>query len=454
MITVKTKQVPAFLQSSAFYAGLDKRGGSFQVPKDCYATDVRIESAEAVVLFLSTARFWGSQYIPATVVQYCAKSSVNDLAPHIAEFERDLPFARFLTAVTVGTTTDAPHDKEECKRAFYGYTRGLEWDKSPEMCVTQLCKIQNRCGRGVWNTDTTSMAARNGLLHALRFLHEHGCPWNPRTCESAARAESLACLQYAHENGCPWDASTCAEAARHISVTCLQYAQEHGCPWNQSALSSAIRSVGSVHTACFDYLRRHGCPLGLDVAAGAAAVGNMPLLQQLRAEGCPWSAYACRRAAFSGKLEILQYLHEEGCPWGPETCAGAASGKSVECLKYAHEHGCPLNADTLRYAMGDLSCLGYLLAVQNSPGMDSLCEQLVVKGDLDLVRFAVERGCPLTVAASSAAAGAGALDTLTYLHEQGCPWDANTCRSAAEKGSLPCLQFAHEHGCAWSARTC
>jgi hypothetical protein len=99
--------------------------------------------------------------------------------------------------------------------------------------------------------------------------------------------------------------------------------------------------------------------------------------------------------------------------------------------------------------MSHVPCLEYVLGLPKFPGRDTICEQLVVKEELRSLRFAVERGCPLTVAASTAAAGAGALDMLTYLHEQGCPWDADTCTSAAEKGSLPCLQYAHEHGCAW-----
>ena len=41
----------------------------------------------------------------------------------------------------------------------------------------------------------------------------------------------------------------------------------------------------------------------------------------------------------------------------------------------------------------------------------------------------------------------GNLELLQFLHEKGCPWDKETCRRAGENGHLECLKYAHENRC-------
>ena len=55
----------------------------------------------------------------------------------------------------------------------------------------------------------SSVAAGNGHLHVLKYLHENGCPWNEGTCSSAAKGGHLDVLKYARENGCPWNRRDC-----------------------------------------------------------------------------------------------------------------------------------------------------------------------------------------------------------------------------------------------------
>ena len=44
----------------------------------------------------------------------------------------------------------------------------------------------------------------------------------------------------------------------------------------------------------------------------------------------------------------------------------------------------------------------------------------------------------------------GNLELLEFLHENGCPWDEWTCFGAAKNGHLECLKYAHENGCPWN----
>ena len=41
----------------------------------------------------------------------------------------------------------------------------------------------------------------------------------------------------------------------------------------------------------------------------------------------------------------------------------------------------------------------------------------------------------------------GNVELLQYLHENGCPWDKKACSEAALNGHLECLKYAHENGC-------
>ena len=44
----------------------------------------------------------------------------------------------------------------------------------------------------------------------------------------------------------------------------------------------------------------------------------------------------------------------------------------------------------------------------------------------------------------------GNLELLQFLHENGCPWDVRYLfLNAARNGHLECLKYAHENGCPW-----
>ena len=43
----------------------------------------------------------------------------------------------------------------------------------------------------------------------------------------------------------------------------------------------------------------------------------------------------------------------------------------------------------------------------------------------------------------------GNLVLLQYLHDKGCPWDGWACWAAALSGHLECLQYLHKKGCPW-----
>jgi hypothetical protein len=109
------------------------------------------------------------------------------------------------------------------------------------------------------NINIYSQAAKIGNLQLLRFLHENGCSsWGKFTCEIAAENGHLGCLEYVHKNGSPWDNWTCFYAAKYNHIECLKYAHENGCDWDKNTCETAVKHG---HLYCLMYACENGCPL-------------------------------------------------------------------------------------------------------------------------------------------------------------------------------------------------
>merc|ERR1712159_781309 len=76
---------------------------------------------------------------------------------------------------------------------------------------------------------------------------------------------------------------------------------------------------------------------------------------------------------------------------------------------------------------------------------ERFCAQMARKGNLELLQFLHEKGCPWDKETCRHAAYYGHLEFLKYAHENGCPWDYMTCSNAACNGHLECLKYAHEN---------
>jgi hypothetical protein len=111
-----------------------------------------------------------------------------------------------------------------------------------------------------------------------------------------------------------------------------------------------------------------------------------------------WSGtqeYFCQRVAEMNKLEYLVWAREvKNCDWGLSTIYAAAR-----------------------------------------------------QGNLSMVKYCVENGCPMNVYACSCAAKEGHLDVLKYLHENDCPWNWGACYLAHFNNHVDCLNYLIEQKC-------
>jgi hypothetical protein len=144
------------------------------------------------------------------------------------------------------------------------------------------------------NRRFSTIIAKFGNIHALKWVRSKGCPWDETTCSYAAMNGHLEVLKWARSDGCPWDEYTCSHAAENGHLELLKWARSEGCPWDEYTCSHAAEN------------------------------GHLELLKFARSEGCPWDETTCSRAAMNGHFEMLKWVRSEGCPWNVFTCAYTA----------------------------------------------------------------------------------------------------------------------------------
>jgi len=66
------------------------------------------------------------------------------------------------------------------------------------------------------------------------------------------------------------------------------------------------------------------------------------------------------------------------------------------------------------------------------------------QGNLAMVKYCVDNGCPIDAWACELAAEEGHLDVLKYLHENGCPWSSSACFYAHRYNHNDCLNYLIE----------
>mmetsp|Transcript_8201 Transcript_8201/g.19648 ORF Transcript_8201/g.19648 Transcript_8201/m.19648 type:complete len:295 (-) Transcript_8201:1302-2186(-) len=157
---------------------------------------------------------------------------------------------------------------------------------------------------------------------------------------------------------------------------------------------------------------------------------NLEMVRWGCSVGCPLDARTCAAAARAGNLSVLRWLRDSGCPWDSRTCSAAAEREeNSSLLWWAREQGCDWDA--------------------------SVSSQAAARGDLNLLKEVVSRGCPVDESVSDAASEGGQQEVLIWLHEScKCPWGPATCKWAAWRGDLETLMWAWSRGCPCDEDTC
>ena len=97
--------------------------------------------------------------------------------------------------------------------------------------------------------------------------------------------------------------------------------------------------------------------------------------------------------------------------------------------------------------MNKLEYLVWLREVKNRDWGSLTINRAALQGNLSMVKYCVENGCPMNWLACSFAAREGHLDVLKYLHENDCPWNSSACSYAHENNQIDCLNYLIEQKC-------
>jgi hypothetical protein len=99
--------------------------------------------------------------------------------------------------------------------------------------------------------------------------------------------------------------------------------------------------------------------------------------------------------------------------------------------------------------MNKLEYLVWLREVKNCAWSEGTIKEAARLGNLAMVKYCTENGCPMHEYACSLAAEKGHLDVLKYLHEHDCPWDSEACYWAQLNNHVDCLNYLIEQKCPW-----
>lgn len=233
-IVLTKATTPVYLQSSdtfqQFFEGFDNdtnKSEEITIPSQYCKLDETVLCQEDLVQLCHTIRYWGVHGVSLAVVD-AAFSDLDINWPDIAaEFGAELEYVRSLV---------------DLRRLNQNIRIGVAVRKGYDFTI-----IQYLHERGFSVPDTLyNVAALSGRRDVLEYFHLHQMKahaefgedyrswkaWDEGTCHLAAREGHLECLKYLHKSGCPWDKATTEAAVTNGHLPCLQYARENGCSWD------------------------------------------------------------------------------------------------------------------------------------------------------------------------------------------------------------------------------
>jgi len=286
-------------------------------------------------------------------------------------------------------------------------------------------------------------AANTSGVDTLVWLRDVAhCPWDASACRAAAagryKTERVATLQWLVQAGCPLGAATWEAAGGDARKwLCVQPVR----PWDDKLVLWALRRGNEAlaewalanEPDAASALKTRGCEEAIKCDAGFGDDGAdaIAMVTWARARGGEWSS-VCSNALATGtrRFELVQRCVRDGCGV-VEAMLNHAAGEELyhwdvlrAHLTFLKQQGCPWSAATVAAAVPTFWNGRHL----------------------DIVEWLMDHGCPYDASACAAAAGTS-LPLSMKLHEMGLPLDGSVCVAAAQAGELDTLRWAHSKGC-------
>ena len=306
----------------------------------------------------------------------------------------------------------------------------------------------------VWDEEAGVLAAGNGRLDALKWMHEKGAPLVDFRClNEAACGGHLDVIEWFVTIDEFGDVETLMEMLP-CEAACGNHV--HVLDWLEAVWPDALDRTDpevAMYAAfrgslgALEWLRRRRFDMS-EVCDGAANGGHMDVLRWARAKRYPWTADTCAGIAKHGDLATLRWAAEQGCPMSGRVLVEAVLGGHVHVAEWAAENGCEMLASACAAAAtrGSMETLRWLRG-RGCAWDHNTCSEAARRGDLAMLAWARQNGCPWHSCTCTAAARAGHLEALKWARENGCPWGPDTFRAAEERGDLKLMRWARANGC-------
>jgi hypothetical protein len=188
-------------------------------------------------------------------------------------------------------------------------------------------------------------------------------------------------------------------------------------------------------------------PLTAEHTLRAAQDDDQDMLMWLSMQCCPWHENTTFWAARN--RQTLRLVLDRGCPLGLYMACGAAAHGDVEALRYAVYRGAPLMSQVYEMAAmsGDVAKVRWLL--EQDSDYDSCVVYAAAKGGhLKVLELLDDK--------NGLNAASGDIGTLRYLRERAvpCPWGLHVAIEAIERGQLEVLKWLHANGMSMDKSEC
>lgn len=196
------------------------------------------------------------------------------------------------------------------------------------------------------------------------------------------------------------------------------------------------------------------CFLDYKVTFSAALSGNLEMVKwAVQEQEIDWTRFSTIRAAQKGHLHILKWLEDFGFELSRyELAQHAVYHEHANILEWCAEVN-PYTSHVIQNAAygGKLDLLKKIQELNPSLFADSwdmLLFNATKKGHLDIVQWVSDK-MPLNSAVIGWATRSGQLNVLKWAREKGFPWEPRSCWKAVASGNLELLQWSLLNGCSW-----
>lgn len=306
------------------------------------------------------------------------------------------------------------------------------------------------------------VAAANGDLKRLKFLHEHNLKCTAVAMNSAAMNGHFEVVKWLHTNtsaGCTIDALNCAKEFGHTDI--VNYLETHVLYGQlkkerekeleeQNKIETDTRFIQAIHEGNTEVVKEL-CQKGVYISSASnIAVKNnqIEILKILHEASCICfvSSDTIDWAAAQGKFEILKILHGYGYEFSKSVMDFAASTGHLDIVKWLHKNNfkCTTDAMDLSACNGHLEVVKWLHSNRKEGCTIWAMNYAAENGHLDVVKWLhSERieGC--TKNALSGAAKNSHLDVIKFLYDNTST--SFSIEEAAQYGHLDVIKFLYEN---------